>query len=392
MSETDKYMAGGPAGCRVLCVVGTRPEAIKMAPVILALRKMPSLTIRVLATAQHREMLDDTLAQFAIVPDVDLNVMQPEQSLAALTARLLDGVDRVLGEEKPDIVLAQGDTSTVFVTALACFYRRIAFGHVEAGLRTGDLRNPFPEEMNRRFAGQLTTLHFAPTAQARTNLLKEGVPTTAVHVTGNTVIDAVHWMAEHKPAHGLPLQEEARVILLTCHRRENFGEPLQQILAAVGRLAQQYPDVQIVYPVHPNPQVARHAREVLSGIANVVLTDPLNYARLVALMQACHFVMTDSGGLQEEAPALGKPVLVLREETERPEGVAAGTAKLVGHDADNIVQQARRLLDDSAYYAEMACAVSPYGDGRAAARIACLLEAWWASTRAADIAGQDRLT
>lgn len=381
MSGADKNMAIALARFRVLCVVGTRPEAIKMAPVILELRKNPSFEVRVLATAQHREMLDETLAQFSISPDFDLNVMQPEQSLATLTAKLLEGIDKVLSEENPDVVLAQGDTTTVFVSSLACFYRRVAFAHVEAGLRTGDLYNPFPEEVNRRFVGCLAELHFAPTVLARANLLNEGISEAVVYVTGNTVIDAVRWMADRKPSHGLPLKEGARVILLTCHRRENFGEPLRQIFAAVKQLAQQYQDVQIVYPIHPNPHVSHHAQGAFSSVANIILTSPLNYSRLVALMQSCHFVMTDSGGLQEEAPALGKPVLVLREETERPEGISAGTAQLVGHNPDNIIREAGRLLDDGNHYAKMASAVSPYGDGRAAGRIACLLADWLAKTR-----------
>ncbi len=360
----------------ILCVAGTRPEVIKMAPVILALQQMRWANVRMLATAQHREMLDDTLAQFGIVPDIDLDIMRNDQPLAALTARLITGIDDVLVSERPDIVLAQGDTTTVFAAALACFYRRIPFGHVEAGLRTGDFANPFPEEMNRSFVARLAALHFPPTASARANLLREGVADTAIHVTGNTVIDAVRWMAEQNPVHGLPVGEGCKVILLTCHRRENFGAPLDQILAAVKRLAGLYPQVLIAYPVHPNPNVSGPVRRALSGMANVLLIEPLGYDQLVALMKACHFVMTDSGGLQEEAPALGKPVLVLREETERPEAVAAGTAVLVGHDEEFIVREACRLLDDEAHYLKMARAISPYGDGHAGERIAAVLGTW----------------
>lgn len=361
---------------RILCVVGTRPEAIKMAPVIQALERRPGLKVRVLATAQHREMLDETLAQFGIVPDLDLDIMRPDQTLADLTARLLSGIDEVLAREQPQAVVAQGDTATVFAAALASFYRHIPFGHVEAGLRTGDISNPFPEEMNRSFAGRLATLHFAPTAGARANLLREGIPEDAIHMTGNTVIDAVRWMAARNPEHGLPIRPDTSVILMTCHRRENFGAPLARILAAVRRFAAMHPEIVVVYPVHPNPNVAGPAREALSGVPNILLTAPLNYAKLVGVMKAARFVMTDSGGLQEEAPALGKPVLVLREETERPEAVTAGTAVLVGHDEEAIVSEADRLLWDGERYREMARAISPYGDGQAGERIAGLIETW----------------
>jgi UDP-N-acetylglucosamine 2-epimerase (non-hydrolysing) len=361
---------------RILCVVGTRPEAIKMAPVIQALRRKPGLGVRVLATAQHREMLDETLAQFGIVPDIDLDIMRPDQTLADLTARLLAGIDAALVSERPDVVVAQGDTTTVFASALASFYRRIPFGHVEAGLRTGDFSNPFPEEMNRCFSGRLAALHFAPTAGARANLLREGIPDHMIHVTGNTVIDAVQWMAENKPDHGLPIDGAAQVILLTCHRRENFGNPLRQILSGVRRLAAKHPEVMIVYPVHPNPGVAGMAHQLLAGIPNIVLTEPLSYARLVAVMKACQFVLTDSGGLQEEAPALGKPVLVLRNETERPEAVEAGIAILVGQEEETVVREASRLLDDKLHYQAMARTVSPYGDGHAGERIAEIITSW----------------
>jgi UDP-N-acetylglucosamine 2-epimerase (non-hydrolysing) len=358
-----------------------------MAPVIHALKCDSRLSVRVLATAQHREMLDETLAQFGIQPDIDLDAMRPDQTLADLTGRLLAGIDGVLARERPDMVIAQGDTTTVFVAALACFYRRISFAHVEAGLRTWDMSNPFPEEMNRSFAGLVAQFHFAPTAQARINLLKAGIEESAIHVTGNTVIDAVRWMAGCDPAHGLPLDENSPIILLTCHRRENFGRPLRHILSAVRRLAGMHPEVTIVYPVHPNPNVSGPAREMLSGLPNVMLTAPLNYSRLVGVMKACRFVMTDSGGVQEEAPALGKPVLVLREETERPEAVAAGTALLVGHDEETLVSAACRLLEDEACYATMAKAISPYGDGHAGNRIADVLGDWLANKGKTAIAG-----
>lgn len=366
---------------KVLCVVGTRPEAIKMAPVILALRLRPQLETRVLATAQHREMLDEALSLFGIQADFDLDVMRPGQALAELTGRLLAGIDALLDQEIPDLVVAQGDTTTVFVAALACFYRRIPFAHVEAGLRTGDLSNPFPEEMNRSFAGRVAQLHFAPTALARENLLREGVADEAIHVTGNTVIDAVRWMADRNPGHGLDIDAKRKLVLLTCHRRENFGLPLRRIMSAVRRIAEAHPEVVIVYPVHPNPNVALPAREMLAGIPNVMLTNPFDYARLVGVMKACHFVMTDSGGLQEEAPALGRPVLVLREETERPEAVAAGNALLVGWDEDVIVERASRLINDPQFHAAMTNAVSPYGDGQAGGRIADLLCSWLTRAR-----------
>jgi UDP-N-acetylglucosamine 2-epimerase (non-hydrolysing) len=365
-----------PPLSKILCVIGTRPEAIKMAPVIHALKRNPRLTVRILATAQHREMLDDTLAQFGISPDIDLDIMRRDQTLADLTSRLLASIDNALARECPDVVVAQGDTTTVFAAALASFYRRIPFAHVEAGLRTGDFANPFPEEMNRCFAGRLAALHFAPTEGARANLLREGIPDVNIHVTGNTVIDAVRWIAERNPAHGLPLDKNARVILMTCHRRENFGAPLESIFSAVRHLAATHPDVTIVYPVHPNPNVAEPAKELLAGLPNVVLTAPLSYAQLVGVMKACRFVMTDSGGLQEEAPALGKPVLVLRDETERPEAVTAGAAALVGSDQETIIRECCRLLDDPDHYRSMAKVVSPYGDGRAGERIAKLLAHW----------------
>lgn len=372
---------------KILCVIGTRPEAIKMAPVIHALKRKPQFSVRVLATAQHREMLDEALEQFGIRSDIDLDVMRPNQTLAELTGRLLAGIDGALAQENPDIVIAQGDTTTVFATALTCFYRRIPFGHVEAGLRTWDLANPFPEEMNRSFAGLVAQFHFAPTAQARLNLLKTGVDESTIHVTGNTVIDAVHWMADRNPAHGLTLDTNAPIILLTCHRRENFGAPLRHIFSAVKRLAGNYPGATIVYPVHPNPNVAGPANELLAGLPNVVLTAPMNYEQLVGVMKVSRFVVTDSGGLQEEAPALGKPVLVLREETERPETVAAGTARLVGHDEELLLREACRLLDDEAYYVTMARAISPYGDGRAGNRIADVLHNWLVrKNKAPDIA------
>jgi UDP-N-acetylglucosamine 2-epimerase (non-hydrolysing) len=358
----------------VLCVVGTRPEAVKMAPVVQELRRRPWARVRVLATAQHREMLDQVLGLFAIAPDRDLDLMRPNQTLAALTARLLGALDEALEQERPWAVLAQGDTTTVLATALACFYRRITFGHVEAGLRTGDLAYPFPEEMNRSVAGRLASVHFAPTASARENLLREGVAPGCIHVTGNTVIDALLQVAarEAPPPEGAP--PGARLLLVTAHRRENFGAPLAEICRALLTLVERNPDVHVLYPVHLNPNVSEPVRAALGGHPRVTLCPPLDYLPFVAAMKRSTLILSDSGGVQEEAPALGKPVLVLRAETERPEAVAEGVVKLVGTDHDAIVGAAQRLLDDADAYRAMARGVSPYGDGHAAGRIADVLE------------------
>ena len=356
-----------------LCVVGTRPEAIKMAPVILALRKEKWARVRVLATAQHREMLDQVLRYFAIVPDIDLNVMQPNQSLSSLTARLLTGLTEVLASERPDAVIGQGDTTTVMAAAMACFYGQVPFGHVEAGLRTGDMQNPFPEEANRVIAGRLTTWHFAPTESARENLRREGTPEAAITVTGNTVIDALLNAAKRPVPLDLGLEPGARTILVTCHRRENFGQPLQNIVAALRRLAKDNPTTQILFPVHPNPNVSQVVHETLSGVDNIVLCEPLEYPQFVTAMNTASLIISDSGGVQEEAPALGKPVLVLRNETERPEAVEMGLVRLVGTNERTILENAQVLLDDPAAYRAMARGVSPYGDGKAANRIVAVL-------------------
>jgi UDP-N-acetylglucosamine 2-epimerase (non-hydrolysing) len=308
-----------------------------MAPVILALRGQPWARARVLATAQHRQMLDQVLGLFAITPDVDLDLMRPDQALADLTARMIGALDGALERERPDVVLAQGDTTTVLATGLACFYRRIPFGHVEAGLRTGDLANPFPEEMNRTVASRLARFHFAPTAASRENLLREGIPDAAIHVTGNTVIDALLQVAERDVPIGPALDPGKRLVLVTAHRRESFGAPLREVFTALRALADRNPDVQVLYPVHMNPNVSTPARELLGGHPRIVLCDPLEYAPFVSAMKRAYLIVTDSGGVQEEAPALGKPVLVLREETERPEAVAEGVVKLVGTSADAIL-------------------------------------------------------
>lgn len=359
---------------RIICVIGTRPEAIKMAPVILALKKESWVDVRVLATAQHRHMLDQVLSAFAIEPDIDLDIMRPNQALTTLTARLLLDLDDVLQAEKPDVVLAQGDTTTVMTVALACFYHRIPFGHVEAGLRTGDMYNPFPEEMNRTVAGRLSRWHFAPTQGSRHNLLREGVADTTIHVTGNTVIDALMTVAKRDLDIGIALDSSKRMILVTAHRRENFGEPFRQVCRAIRALADAYENIEILYPVHPNPNVAGMAHALLTDHPRIRLCAPLDYLPFVAAMKQAYLILSDSGGVQEEAPALGKPVLVLRRETERPEAVAEGVVKLVGPDCDAIMAESIRLLDDPAYYASMARGVSPYGDGHAAERIVSILK------------------
>ena len=360
---------------KILCVTGTRPEAIKMAPVILALQEEPWSDVRVLATAQHRHMLDQVLTFFGIRPDVDLDIMRPNQTLTALTSRLLIALDDVLLSERPDVVLVQGDTTTVMTVALACFYHRIPIGHVEAGLRTWDLQNPFPEEANRVIAGKLARWHFAPTDGARQNLLREGVPPDNITVTGNTVIDALLITAAKELAVGLTLDDAKRLVLVTSHRRENFGQPFRNICMALRTLAERNSDIQILYPVHPNPNVKDVAHQLLGNIPNIVLCEPLDYAPFIAAIKKAYLIISDSGGVQEEAPALGKPVLVLREETERPEAVDMGVVKLVGASTERIVQEAQLLLDDVNAYRAMARGVSPYGDGQAAGRIVDVLRA-----------------
>jgi UDP-N-acetylglucosamine 2-epimerase (non-hydrolysing) len=354
---------------KILCAVGTRPEAIKMAPVILALQQERWAQVRVLATAQHRNLMDQVLSFFDIKPDIDLNIMQPNQTLTALTARLLIEIDSVLTQEKPDAVLAQGDTTTVMATALACFYHKIPFGHIEAGLRTGDRWNPFPEEINRVIAGRLAHWHFAPTESSKKNLSDEGVVDRQIFVTGNTVIDALLTASARELVLPVCVDLAKRLILVTSHRRENFGEPLRDVCRALKTLAENNADVQLLYPVHPNPNVKKTVYEVLGDCDNIVLCEPLDYAPFVAAMRQAYFIISDSGGVQEEAPALGKPVLVLRDETERPEAVEMGVVKLVGTNSQVIIHEAQRLLDDKQAYKSMAKGVSPYGDGHASEKI-----------------------
>lgn len=358
---------------KVLVSIGTRPEAVKLAPLVHELARRPGIEVRVLATAQHRELLDQILEFFDIDADIDLDLMRQNQGLADLTARMTTAVDAVLAEEQPDFVFAQGDTTTVMVTGLCCFYRKIRFGHVEAGLRTGQKFFPFPEEMNRSLVGRLADLHFAPTERSRDNLLAEGIPADTVHVTGNTVIDALDWSVERIDASEFAPADGRRLVLVTAHRRENFGAPFEEICAALRQLADRG-DVELLYPVHPNPNVQSVVKRSLSDHPRIRLVEPLDYPQFVAAMRASHLIISDSGGVQEEAPTLGKPVLVLRDETERPEGIAAGTALLVGPHTDRILTEANRLLDDESAYQAMAQARNPYGDGTASAQIADLLE------------------
>jgi len=381
---------------RVLSIFGTRPEAVKMAPVVQALARTPQVVSLVCVTAQHRQMLDQVLGLFDIRPDVDLDLMQPDQDLASLTAAIISHLDPVLADLKPDWILVQGDTTTVLASSLVAFYRHIRVGHVEAGLRTHDKWQPFPEEINRRLASVVTDLHFAPTEWARQNLLRENIPAQQIIISGNPVIDALQQVARMPatptvldlfqrigiPYHayvpsGNVIEGSPRLVLVTAHRRENFGQPLEHICAALNRLAEIYQEgIRIVYPLHLNPNVQVPVHRLLDGITNVTLLEPLDYLPMVNLMRHASLVLTDSGGLQEEAPALGKPVLVMRRVTERPEGVQAGTVHLVGTDPEVIVAETCHLLDDPQAYTAMAQAINPYGDGKAAPRIVdAILEA-----------------
>jgi len=363
---------------RALSIFGTRPEAIKLAPVLNRLKQTPAVESIVCITAQHREMLDQVLGLFEIRPDFDLDIMQPAQPLAELSAAVFRGLEPVLAEVAPDWVLVQGDTTTVMCAALLAYYHRVKIGHVEAGLRTGDKFQPFPEEVNRQVLGVVGDLHFAPTDWARDNLLREGIPAERIVVTGNTVIDALHEVVARPldrsagPLAGV--DDSQQIILVTAHRRENFGAPLERIFSALRSIAIAYAGkVTLIYPVHLNPKVQEPAHRLLVGVPNIRLIKPVDYLSMVHLMKRAHLILTDSGGIQEEAPALGKPVLVLREKTERPEALQAGTAILVGTDPERIVRETRRLLDDPAAYTAMAKAVNPFGDGHAAERIVAAL-------------------
>lgn len=363
---------------KVMTIFGTRPEAIKMAPLALELAQRPEVDALCCVTAQHREMLDSVLNIFQLHPDYDLNIMQPRQTLSTITSKCLLGMDSVLEEAKPDLVLVHGDTSTTFAGALAAFYHQVPVGHVEAGLRTYDKYSPFPEEMNRKMVGAIADLHFCPTTANRDNLARENI-TNGVFLTGNTVIDALQTTVAKEftfAENALNQLDYAsrKVILVTCHRRENYGQPMEHIMSALAHIARTHPEADLVCPVHLSPVVQECAHRHLDGIDNVHLIPPLNVEEMHNLMARCYMVMTDSGGLQEEAPALGKPVLVLRKETERPEAVAAGTVKLAGVAYDNIVALANQLLNDTSAYEQMAHAVNPYGDGQACRRIADAVE------------------
>ena len=371
---------------QVAIFIGTRPEAIKMAPVIKALQRDGDLSPLVVSTGQHREMLQQVIDLFDLPVDKSLDVMAPNQTLAGLTARLMTSIDAFLENHRPDFALVQGDTTTVFVAALACFYRQVPVGHVEAGLRTGNMRAPFPEEANRRLATLLMDLHFPPTEYGRENLLREGVNDATITVTGNTVIDALQIEVENQERPDVAALIDAALrrelghdwctvpfILVTGHRRENFGGGFENICAALAVLAKRYPGHRFIYPVHLNPKVSGPVHDALGGIENIRLIPPKNYRLFVALMKHCTLVLTDSGGVQEEAPGLGKPVLVMRDTTERPEGVKAGTVKLVGAMRESIVVEVSHLLDDDAAYRRMSEAINPYGDGQAAGRIVDIL-------------------
>lgn len=359
---------------KVMTVFGTRPEAIKMAPLVNELKNYEEIKTIVCVTAQHRQMLDQVLDIFKIKPQFDLDIMQTRQTLVGITTRALEGLFNVVNKEKPDVVLVHGDTTTTFAGSLSAFYNHIKVGHVEAGLRTFDKYSPFPEEMNRRLTGVLTDYHFAPTENNRNNLLKEGVNPKKIYVTGNTVIDALKTTVKDNYRFAdetlKKLDFSKRIILVTAHRRENWGEPLRQICMALKTLVLNYNDIEIVYPVHLNPAVQEVAKEILGGMERVHLISPLDVLELHNAMSRCYMVLTDSGGLQEEAPSLGKPVLVLRKETERPEAAVAGTVRIAGVEKDEIIRLSAQLLDNPDEYNKMAKAVNPYGDGNASRRIA----------------------
>lgn len=359
---------------KVMTVFGTRPEAIKMAPVVLELQKHADQIQTVVAvTAQHRQMLDQVLDLFQITPDYDLDIMSQGQTLYDITTKSLMGLKDVLAKEKPDLVLVHGDTTTTFAGALASYYQQVPVGHVEAGLRTGDIYSPFPEEMNRKLTGAIAAIHFAPTATAKANLLKENVNPSHIYVTGNTVIDALMTTVAGDYDFGDELKsvdfKNHRVILLTTHRRENLGEPMRHIYKALRRIIEEIPDTEIVFPVHRNPLVRKVVEEELAGVDRIHLIDPMEYEPFANLMSLSSLVLTDSGGIQEEAPSLGKPVLVLRNTTERPEAVEAGTVRLIGTDKDVVYAETKRLLTDQSAYDAMSNAVNPYGDGKASQRI-----------------------
>ena len=357
-----------------MTVFGTRPEGIKMAPIVKELEKRDNIESVICITAQHREMLDQVLNLFNIEADYDLNIFKPGQSLTEITTRALEGLEEVIKKEEPDLLLVQGDTTTVFAGALAAFYQKVKIGHVEAGLRSGNLYSPYPEEANRKLTGIMTNFHFAPTEESRNNLLREGYPSEKIFITGNTVIDALQYAIKEDYSFDLPLlneldYENKRIILLTSHRRENIGKPMENIFSAVNKIVNEYEDVELVFPIHLNPKVREIAYDKFKDNPKVHIIEPLDYEPFTNLMAKSHLIVTDSGGLQEEAPSLGKPVLVIREETERPEGIEAGTARLVGTNYDKVYNEIDLLLSNNKEYKKMANAVNPYGDGKAAERI-----------------------
>ena len=369
---------------KIMSIVGTRPEGIKMAPLLHLLERTEGVRSVLCLTAQHREMLDQVLSLFSLKPDYDLDIMRREQSLTHITARALEGLEAVISQERPHIILVQGDTTTTFVGALAAFYQQVPVGHVEAGLRSGEKYAPFPEEINRRLSSVIADLHFAPTAQARDNLLREGFSPERIHITGNTVIDALKTTVQpHYRFSAAPLREldfsRSRVLLLETHRRENLGEPMRQCCLAVRQLLDDFPDTVLVFPVHKNPAVRRIAGQCLAGHRRAVLLEPLDTLEFHNLMARCHLILTDSGGIQEEAPSLGVPVVVLRAVTERPEAVDAGTAVLAGTDRESVYGAAARLLRDRAAYAQVARTANPYGDGHASARILKIMQQYFAA-------------
>lgn len=376
---------------KILVVFGTRPEAIKMAPVVQELERRPEFQVQVAVTAQHRELLDQVLELFNLNPAYDLNIMAPNQSLSQITSRVLEGLDPILQKEQPDCVLVHGDTTTTFAAALAAFYRRIPIGHVEAGLRSGSLAFPFPEEGNRLLVSQIASWHFAPTEQARDNLLAQNVPQEHIVVTGNTVIDALSqaasWPQSQTVQKLLQKAEGKRILLLEVHRRESWGRPMEEICQAIARLVDQFHGLEVFCSVHPNPKVRGTVERVLGTKQQVKLLSPLPYDQWVQLMKNCYLIATDSGGMQEEAPSLGKPVVVLRDRTERPEGLAAGTLKLAGTEEEVVFRSIAELLSDQELYQRMASAPNPYGDGKASRRLAdAMLYFWGEGARPADFA------
>ncbi|MGA1841293.1 MAG: non-hydrolyzing UDP-N-acetylglucosamine 2-epimerase [bacterium] len=366
---------------RVMLILGTRPEAVKLAPVISILREKADIfETGVVITAQHREILDQILDIFAIQPDYDLNIMTKNQSLTRVAARCLQGLDKIIKKEKPDIVLVQGDTTTVFIAGLVCYYNKVRVGHVEAGLRTKDRFSPFPEEMNRRLLSSLADLHFAPTEWAKENLLREGIPETKVFVTGNTVVDSLQTILARPnnvpvipPNIGDFIRSRSKIILVTAHRRESFGHPFEEMCRAMLDIADRNPDLGIIYPVHPNPNVRSKVFAILKESPRILLTEPMDYLSFVYLMKSAYIILTDSGGIQEEAPTLGKPVLIMREKTERPEGIEAGISRLVGTKRERIVSEVQLLLDSGTDYEKMVGKKNPFGDGKASQRIADIL-------------------